>query len=109
MASLDKMEGDAVEFIAVLILAVLAFALWEVWHGADSAGQAAANLLRKLWQSIDAAFNSLVTALTPQQGSVTGGGPDVVYTGSNMDANNLVVGVGDGSGNYAYYPGDDGQ
>ena len=59
MASLDQMEGDAVELVLVIVLCILAFAIFA---GGSVAGNVA-NSWRKIWLGIDGFFARIQTSL----------------------------------------------
>ncbi|HUX10916.1 MAG TPA: hypothetical protein VMW51_09760 [Terriglobia bacterium] len=94
MASLNRMEGDVVEFAVLAALVLVVIAVWEAWHNGGSIMAAVAQLLRNVWGVTDSAFNAAVTrlsqpvsvgslSLTPSLASATGSPYDVV-TGSNV-------------------------
>ena len=79
MASLNELEGDAVELVliaVVIVIACLAFGLSKL---------DLAKFLKKLWNSLDSLFSSAVAALT-NTGNVSGTGADRAYAGTNTMA-----------------------
>lgn len=61
MASMDNIEGDALE-IGVLIAAVIvAYLVWEAYHGSTDTLR---KLLRKFWNWIDSLFGGVVGSLS---------------------------------------------
>lgn len=90
MASLNKIEGDAVEAVLLVVLVVLGLVIWSAYKGVSDIPQALQNLLRKLWNAVDSAFSASMNALQSPAFSGTWSGPpgnyDVVKTGTNMGA-----------------------
>jgi hypothetical protein len=88
MASLDELEGDAIELVVlvvIIIIALLAFGLWKGFAGFDPS-KAIAQILKKIWNSIDSVFSKAVDGLT-NTGSIAGYGSDQVVTGSDLIPN----------------------
>jgi hypothetical protein len=73
MASLDRLEGDAIEGGILLVLVLVAVAAWGIWKTAGKLDPVAA--LQKVWDAIKAAF-------APSGGQTWGRGSDRVSLGS---------------------------
>lgn len=88
MASLDKIEGGALEAVLLGVVVVLALLAYMAYRGVSSLPQALQSIIKKIWNSIDGAFSWSVSALdSPVFGGQLGvPGADTVYTGSNVGA-----------------------
>ena len=85
MASLDELEGGVIELVVIvviIVIALLAFGIWRGMAGFDPS-KSIAQILKKIWNSIDSVFSSAVDGLT-NTGAVPGYGSDQVYTGSDL-------------------------
>ena len=85
MASLDELEGGAIELVilvVIIVIALLAFGIWRGFSGLDPS-KAIAQILKKIWNSVDSVFSSAVDGLT-NTGAAGGYGADQVITGSDL-------------------------
>lgn len=64
MASLDNIEGDALEIGVLIAVAVVAYLAYKAYTGTGSAAQALANALRSIWNAIDSVFSRAVSSLS---------------------------------------------
>lgn len=89
MASLDEIEGTALEVVLLLIVGIFAWAAYLAWKGiADfDPAKVAASFLRIIWNAIDSFFEKAIEALTPASGG-TGNNffRDSVSTGTSSMA-----------------------
>ncbi len=103
MASLDQMEGDAVEVAILAALLAVAYIAYEAYTTGGNFATAAAALVRKIWNAVDGAFNSAVTSLSNVNQPLAGyGNAAQVQTGTAIgNAGNGTL--TDSAGNFAGY------
>ncbi|MGC1968728.1 MAG: hypothetical protein WA673_19865 [Candidatus Acidiferrales bacterium] len=103
MASLDNLEGEAIEGVILVILLLIGLTVFGLWKVFDK--NALANWLRKLWLGMDSLFAKGIGTLSSNPGGDTmGGGPDVVYTGINAGSSDFSQSAPDGSSLNDYQP-----
>jgi hypothetical protein len=85
MASLDKMEGDAVEGIGILLLALLAYFAYLAYKGVSGFKfPALSDILGSISAMINNLLNGAIAKVTPDIGA-TGSHSDIqVFTGTNQ-------------------------
>jgi len=96
MASLDNLEGDAIEgavLLVIVVVIVLAWSLYKASTGAASAWAEFAKKLLKMFADLaDKAHDFSMKArdsLYTDPGAVSGYGPDQVVTGTSNSADQL--------------------
>jgi hypothetical protein len=100
MASLDKLEGEAIQGIGLVLLIALAAIAYFVWKGAsgfkfpDIAGMIS-NYIKALINALkNNSGGGALDYTMPSSGELDGGGADWVATGTNIGAEDLAASGG---------------
>lgn len=64
MASMDNIEGDALEIGVLVAVAIVAYLAYKAYTGSGNVAQAMANMLRSIWNAIDSVFSGAVSSLS---------------------------------------------
>ncbi len=64
MASMDNIEGDALELGVLVAVALGAYLVWKAYTSGGSIAQSLANALRTIWNAIDSIFSGAVGSLS---------------------------------------------